>query len=68
MGLRRYILWTFRCHRGRDCAHLVLVPPSDIPLGAVLIAEYTCSGCGTDYRHPLEVEMPLEQELDEIRR
>lgn len=49
-ALKRWLLWTFRCLRGRRCADLhanVISAPGD----PVLHVDYVCGGCGTEYRY-----------------
>lgn len=55
--MRRWLLWTFLCRRGRRCADVVLEEmgmtnevgdPIDF-LGAVGVIQYTCGNCGTSY-------------------
>lgn len=65
--MKRWLLWTFRCRRGRRCAHLVLEPEgSQVPVGAVLVADYVCGACGTRYVHTLEPAGTPEDELSRL--
>lgn len=53
-GWRRWLLWTFRCRRGRRCANVVFDgfdPDGDYPpAGALVTFDYTCHSCETPYR------------------
>lgn len=46
--MKRWLLWTFHCRRGRCCARVV-VDPISVPHGATVMVEFTCGGCGTHY-------------------
>lgn len=46
-----WLRWMVVCRFGRRCAHLVLA--EDIPPNVVVLATYTCEGCGRTYMHPL---------------
>jgi hypothetical protein len=47
---RRWLLFNFRCLRGRRCADVV-VDAISAPGDPVLHIEYECGGCGTTYRY-----------------
>jgi hypothetical protein len=61
--MKRWLLWNLHCLRGRRCADCVIVNPDDLQaqLDEHFVAEqranigidYTCGGCGTNYRWDL---------------
>lgn len=49
--MRRWLLWAFRCRRGRRCARVAVDEPEALlAAGYRFVAEYTCGNCGTRYR------------------
>jgi hypothetical protein len=54
--LIRWLLWNLRCLRGRRCANLVVEwCDTNAPQGTVIGFDFTCAGCGTDYRQTVIV-------------
>lgn len=47
--MKRYLLWTFRCLRGRRCADMQVSDASFPMPGVTIIMDYSCGGCGTHY-------------------
>lgn len=68
--MRRWLLWTLRCHRGRDCARLTVVGHSlaVLPPGSVAHVDYTCANCMTEYRLEVFVDGDDLVELNRERR
>lgn len=53
--MRRWLLWTLVCCRGRLCAdiaitHAEMPDGADLPEGALAVVEWACETCGTRYR------------------
>lgn len=55
--MRRWLLWTVVCRRGRRCANLVVddFESDGVPPGSILRLGYECGGCGTVYEAVLLV-------------
>lgn len=50
--MKRWLLWNFRCLRGRRCADVIpsTIDPSVAAIdGGIINIAYTCGGCGTNY-------------------
>ena len=55
-SVSRWLRWTFRCRRGRDCADNIFgdrieLMHGPVPVGAVVVLDWDCDGCGTHYRN-----------------
>jgi hypothetical protein len=61
-GLRRYLVWTFRCRRGRRCARLVVrADELDRRASTRLILMrlcWRCANCRTVYESEYQVPIP----------
>lgn len=68
--MKRWLLWTLRCRRGRGCGRLTVqaLESGGLPSGHTAMIDYTCGSCGTEYRLEVFVAAGQLVELNRERR